>query len=122
MTLLDFRIAGKTPCKKQRFNSSDNWFEISILSNLKIFVGILLEPTTFRGLGDKIIFWISILSTGFVKKKSKSGRKSWNLFLENLIVDSIDLEIYIKYLLNALAMSLDLVNVRHINWSSFQRY
>ena len=98
-TLLDFRIEGKTPCEKERLISSDKWFEISLPS--------------FRGLRDKIIFLISILSTGFMKKESISisGRKSWNLFLENLTVDWIELEIFINYLLNALAMSLCLVNV-----------
>ena len=113
MILLDFRIEGKIPCEKERLNSSDNWFEISLLNNFKISVGILLGPTAFRGLRDKTIFLISILSTGFMKKEliSISGRKSWNLFLENLIVDWIELEIFIKYLLNALAMSLGLVNV-----------
>ena len=69
MTLLDFRIEGKTPCEKERLNSSDNWFEILLLSNFKIFVGILLGPTAFRGLRDKIIFLISILSTGFMEKE-----------------------------------------------------
>ena len=113
MTLLDFRNEGKTPSEKERLNNSDNWFEISLLSNFKIFVGILLGPTAFRGLRDKKIFLISILSTGFMEKEltSISRRKSWNLFLENLIVDWIELEILIKYLLNALAMSLGLANV-----------
>ena len=71
--MLDFRIEGKTPCEKERLISSDKWFEISLPS--------------FRGLRDKIIFLISILSTGFMKKESNSisGRKSWNLFLENLM-------------------------------------
>ena len=68
MALLHFRIEGKTPSEKERLNSSDDWFEISSLSNFKIFVGILLGPTAFRGLRDKIIFLISILSTGFMKK------------------------------------------------------
>ena len=90
-----------------------NWLEISLLNNFKIFVGILLGPTAFRGLRHKILFLISTLSTGFKKKEliSISGRKSWNLFLENLIVDWIEPEIFIKCLLNALAMLLDLVNV-----------
>ena len=42
---------------------------------------------------------------------SISGRKSWNLFLDNWIVDWIELETFIKYLLNVLAMFLGLVNV-----------
>ena len=42
---------------------------------------------------------------------SISGRKLWNSFLENVIVDWIQLEIFIKNVLNALAMSLGLVNV-----------
>ena len=78
MTLQDFRIEGKTPCEKERLNSSDNWFEILLLSNFKIFVGILLGPTAFRGLRDKLMFLISILSTSFMTKQlvSISGRKS----------------------------------------------
>ena len=72
MTLLDFRIEGKTTWKKERLNSSDNWFEILLLSNFKVFVGILLGPTAFRGLRDKIIFWISVLSTNFMKKELMS--------------------------------------------------
>ena len=74
---------------------------------------MLLEPTAFSGLRDKIIFLISVLSTGFMKKEliSISRKKSWNLFLENLIVDWIGLEIFLKYLLNALAMYLGLLHV-----------
>ena len=79
----------KTPSQKKRLKISDNWFEISLQSNIKTFVGILLGSTACRGLRDKIIFWISILSNGFMKKELMFvlGRKSWNLFLENLIVD-----------------------------------
>ena len=61
MTLLHFRIEGKTPCEKEtveQLNSSDNWFEISLLNSFKIFVGILLGPTAFSGLRVKIIFLI----------------------------------------------------------------
>ena len=76
MTLLDFRIEVKTPCEKERLNSSDNWVEILLLSNFKIFVGILLGPTVFRRLRDEIIFLISILSTGFMKKKFRA----WNIY------------------------------------------
>ena len=49
MILLDFRIPGKTPSEKERLNNSDDWFEISLQSNFKIFVGILLGPKFFRG-------------------------------------------------------------------------
>ena len=47
-----------------------------------------------------------------MKKKliSLSERKSWNLFLENLIEDWSMLEICIKYLLHALAIASGLVN------------
>ena len=41
---------------------------------------------------------------------SISGRKSLNLFLESLIVDWIVLEIFARYLLNALAMASGLVD------------
>ena len=40
---------------------------MSLLSNLKIFVGILLGTTAFRGLRDKIDKTF-VLSTGFMKK------------------------------------------------------
>ena len=39
------------------------------------------------------------------------ARKSRNLVQENLIVNWIELKIFMKYLLNALASSLGLVNV-----------
>ena len=54
--LPDFKIEGRTSTEKERLNSLDNWFEISLLSNFKIFVGVLIERTSFRGLRDKIKF------------------------------------------------------------------
>ena len=48
ISLLDLGNEGKTPSGKERLNSSGNWFEISVLSNFKIFVGILLGPTAFK--------------------------------------------------------------------------
>ena len=71
MTLLDFRIEGETPSENERLISSSNWFEMSLLSNFKIFVGILFGTTTFRGLWDKIDETF-VLSTGFMKKKKKN--------------------------------------------------
>ena len=47
MNLLDFKIKGKTTSEKERLNSSDNWFEIFLLSNFKIVDGILLGLTAF---------------------------------------------------------------------------
>ena len=112
MNLLDFRIEGKTSRKSERLNSSRSWFDILLRINFVIFVGILLGPTAFTGLRGKTIIWIFILSTGFMKKEllSISGRKLWNLCLENLIVDWIVLENFPKNLLNALIMSSGLVN------------
>ena len=73
--LRDFKIEGKTTSENERLNMSDNWFEI-LPSNFKIFIGILLRPTVFRGLRDKIVFQ-SVLSTGFIKKiMSILGKKS----------------------------------------------
>ena len=69
MTLLDFRIEGKTPSEKEILHSSDNWFEIPLLSSFKIFIEILLGPTAFRGSRDKIMFLIFILSPDFLKKE-----------------------------------------------------
>ena len=74
--LRDFKIEGKTTSENERLNMSDNWFEISLPSNFKIFIGILLRPTVFRGLRDKIVFQ-SFLLTGFIKKiMSILGKKS----------------------------------------------
>ena len=38
MNLLEFRIEKKTPNEKGRFNSSDNGFEISLLSILRLLL------------------------------------------------------------------------------------
>ena len=54
MILPDFRIEEKTPSKKERLNMSDNWFEISLLSNFKIFVLTPLGQTASRRLIEKI--------------------------------------------------------------------
>ena len=107
MILLGFKIEGKTPSEKEILNSSVNWLEISLL-NFKIFVGIL---TGFRWLRHKMIFLISVLWTGFMKKEvmSISGRNLLNLFLENLIIDQMVLEIFTKYLLNTIRTSFSLV-------------
>ena len=55
-------------------------------------------------------FWTFALSTGFIEKELMSilGRKLINLVLN---VDWMVLKIYIKYLLNALAISAGLVYV-----------
>ena len=42
MNLLDFRIEGNTPSKKEKLNNSDNWFEVLLLSNY-IYTRFLLE-------------------------------------------------------------------------------
>ena len=74
--LRDFKIEGKTTSENERLNMLDNWFEISLRSNFKIFIGILLRPTVFTGLRNKIVFQ-SVLSTGFIKKiMSILGKKS----------------------------------------------
>ena len=58
---LYIRIEGKTESEIERLNSLVNLFEIQLLTYFKIFVGILLGPTTFRGLRDKVIFLNSVL-------------------------------------------------------------
>ena len=76
-------------------------------------MGIVLWPTAFRVLRDKIIFWVCVLAAGFMKNElmSTSQRKLWNLFLGNLIVDWMMLKIFTSYSFNALAMSSGLVKV-----------
>ena len=66
------------------------------------FFAILFGATTFRRLRDKTMILISVILPGLMKKElmSLSGRNSWNLFLENLIVDWLVLEISKKYFLN----------------------
>ena len=44
-----------------------------------------LGPTHFRGLRDQIVFLITVLSTGFVKKWDLYHEEI--LFLENLFLD-----------------------------------
>ena len=75
MALLDFRIEGKKPCEKEILNSSDNWFEISLLSNFKIFVGILSGPTSFRGLRGATIYLISFIDWLYKKRINFYFRK-----------------------------------------------
>lgn len=68
------------------------------------------KQAAFRGLREKMDFWTFALSTGFIEKELMSilGRKLINLVLN---VDWMVLKIYIKYLLNALAISAGLVYV-----------
>ena len=82
--LLGFKIEGKTPSEKEILNSSVNWLEISLL-NFKIFVEILSGLTGFRWLRHKMIFLISVLWTGFMKKEvmSKFDHRpngAWNIY------------------------------------------
>ena len=65
--LLDLRTEGKTPMQKEWLDSSVNWSVISLLCSFKIFAEILVESTSFRKLGDWIIFLVSVLSTGLMK-------------------------------------------------------
>ena len=61
-------IDGKTPSEKERLNNSANWIDISLLSSFEIFVGMLFGPTDRRGSRDKIMFLISVLPVGLMKK------------------------------------------------------
>ena len=67
MTLLVFNINGKTPREKESLKSAVNWDEISLITHLRILVGILFGPIDFEGLMDNIIFLTSILSVGLRK-------------------------------------------------------
>ena len=49
--------------EKERLNNSENWFEISLLSNFKVFVRILLGPTDFR---ERIQRKNNILNLNFI--------------------------------------------------------
>lgn len=91
--------------KRKRLNCLNNQFEILLLSNFKVFVGMLLGKTTLRDLRVKIIFWISVFLIGFIKNE-----------LISLSVREYDrkkflLELFMKYSLNACAMYSDLADV-----------
>ena len=43
MILLVFNINGKTPREKERLKSSVDWDKTSLINNLRILVGILLD-------------------------------------------------------------------------------
>ena len=49
MTLLGFNINGKIPQEEERLKSSVNWNETPSINNLRILVGILFGPLTFKG-------------------------------------------------------------------------
>ena len=87
ITLLDCSIGENTPRKKERLNSSLNWFDILLLSNFNIFVGIPLATIAFQVFRDEIILLISASSADLIKKELMSilERNSWNFFLGNLI-------------------------------------
>ena len=88
VTLLIFKIDGKTPDENERLNNSVNWNEISLLSNLRTLVGMLFGPFAFSGLRDEIISDTSVLSVGDTKKEFTLilGRKPDNVLFECLIV------------------------------------
>ena len=96
--MINLQVEGKTPSEKERLKNAANWVDISSLSSLKIFVGILFGPIDFRGSRDRIMFLISILSFGLMKKKFMltGGRKSENLFLEYFMEDLLQFAILEK--------------------------
>ena len=59
----------KTPREKERLKTSVNWDETSLISNLRILVGILFGSIAFEGLRDKTIFLTSISSVWLRKKE-----------------------------------------------------
>ena len=69
ITLAVFSIEGKTPEEKEILNISDSWLEMSFLSNFNILVGILLGPTDLLESNEDMIFSISDLSVGLIKKE-----------------------------------------------------
>ena len=84
-------MLGKTPDENDRLNNTVNWFEISLLSNFNILVGMLFGPMAFKGLRVEMISDISVLSVGDIKKEFTSifGRKSEKVLFEYLIEDWI---------------------------------
>ena len=69
ITLAVFSIEGKTPEEKEILNISDSWLEMSFLSNFNILVGILLGPTDLLESNEDMVFSISVLSVGLIKKE-----------------------------------------------------
>ena len=59
----------KTPREKERLKTSVNWDETSLISNLRILVGVLFGSIAFEGLRDKTIFLTSISSVWLRKKE-----------------------------------------------------
>ena len=64
-----FSIEGKTPEEKEILNISDSRLEMSFLSNFNILIGILLGPTDLLESNEDMIFSISDLSVGLIKKE-----------------------------------------------------
>ena len=71
ITLVVFSVDKQTPEEKQILNISDSWLELemSFLSNFDILVGILLGPTDLLESNEDMIFSISVLSVGLIKKE-----------------------------------------------------
>ena len=78
-----FSIEGKTPEEKEILNISDSWLEMSFLSNLNIFVGILLGPNHLLEFNKDMTFFISVLSVGLTKKGNIRSifKKIWKMFM-----------------------------------------
>ena len=66
--LEDFSIEGKIPEEKEILNISGSWLEMSFLSNFNILLGILLGATDLLESNEGMIFSISDLSVGLIKK------------------------------------------------------
>ena len=88
ITSVVFSLEGKTPEKKEILNISDNWLEMSFLSNFIILVGILLHPTDFLESNEDVTFSISVLSLELTKKEILDLflRKSEKCLCENEIL------------------------------------
>ena len=68
IALAIFSLSGYILVENERFNISDNGFEILHLINCKISVRILWDPVALLELRLLIIFNISYSSVGFIKK------------------------------------------------------
>ena len=87
-TLAAFNIEEKTLEEKEILDISDSWLEMSFLSNFNTLIGILLGPTNLLESNEDMIFSISDLSVGLIKKETLDlfSRKLEKCLCENEIL------------------------------------
>ena len=94
-TLAVSSIEGKAPEEKETSNISNSWLEISFLSIFNALIRILLSPTDLLESNEDMIFSISVLSVGLIKKEILDLflRKSEKCLCENEILSLVLLAI-----------------------------